>query len=215
MESQIVQQYDTTNYYTSGIAIGSFVCGASDKDMFSKDTTEYKMYQVSGTGKVDKDNEVKSEDLVYGTRNEYMRIFVAPVKSMSKRFEEEGGGVTVNEVTNDFGDFGNLMKYTYSDGIAKNGYTTEIKYKNYDEETGVFGLPTDVKVESDGNPVRHVSAEYDDSGYNPTSMTKMIQDLGGETAVVEFKYDTLGNIIEKIMPQATGGNLMKDCMKYT
>lgn len=212
VERQIVQNYDTTNYYTSGTAIASYVCDASNQ-MFSKDTTELKMYSVSGQGGVETTTVI----------GESSRIFVAPVKATSMRFEKnDKDGVVTNVVENEYGDFGNLTKYTYTDGIAKNGYTTTIAYKPIDKY-GVFGLPTDVKVmsgEKDENGeyqdlMRHVSAEYDNSGYNPSSMTKMTQYLGEETAEVEFKYDTLGKIVEKIMPQATGDNQMKERMKFT
>ena len=233
VESQIVQNYDTTNYYTSGTVIGSYVCDADQKHFFSKDTTELKMYPVSKDRGVDDKSYVKAEELEqYEKANVYLSIFVAPVKSTTMRFEpkNENGesgendenenkddNVTTNIVENKYGNFGNLTEYKYTDGITNASYTTTIQYKDYDEETGVFGLPTDVKVESDGNPMRHVSAEYDGSGYNPTSMTKMTQYLDkNTTATIEFKYDTLGNIIEKIMPEVNDeSNLMKERMKYT
>ncbi|MEE0083025.1 MAG: toxin TcdB middle/N-terminal domain-containing protein, partial [Paludibacteraceae bacterium] len=210
VESQIVQNYDTTNYYTSGTAIGSYVCDANQQQFFSKETSKLNMYDVSGKGNVTNGREVSAT----ASFDENGRYFVAPFESTTKRFEEDSE-TTTNIVENTYGDFGNLTEYKYTDGITNASYTTTIQYKDYDEETGVFGLPTDVEVKSGDQTMRHVTAEYDGSGYNPTSMTKMTQYLGGETAEVEFKYDTLGNIIEKIMPKATGGNLMNKRMTYT
>ena len=205
VESQIVQNYDVTNYYSAGTAIGSYVCDANNK-LFSKETTENRMFEVSGQGSVELASLVK----------ENSRIFVAPVKTTSRRYENNvEDGVVTNIVENEYREFGNLVKYTYTDGIAQTSYTTNIKYKPIDKY-GVFGLPTDVTVVSDGKTKRHVSAEYDDTGYNPGSMTSITQELGDESATTEFKYDTLGNIIEKIMPEVkTGDNLMKERMKYT
>ena len=204
VERLIVQNYDTTNYYTSGTSIGSYVCDANHQ-LFSKDTSEIKMFDVSGQGHLDLATLI----------NESSRIFVAPTKTTSKRFENNvEKGVVANIVENEYGDYGNVEKYTYTDGIAKTGYTTNIKFKPIDKY-GVFGLPTDVTVVSDGKTMRHVSAEYDNTGYNPGSMISITQDLGDESATTEFKYDTLGNIVEKIMPQATGDNLMKERMTYT
>ncbi|MEE1258953.1 MAG: SpvB/TcaC N-terminal domain-containing protein, partial [Paludibacteraceae bacterium] len=212
VESQIVQNYDTTNYYTSGTTIGSYVCDADQQQFFSKETSKLNMYDVSGKGNVTNGREVSATT----SFDENGRYFVAPFESTTKRFEEDLE-TTTNIVENKYGNFGNLTEYKYTDGITNASYTTTIQYKDYDEETGVFGLPTEVKVESDGNPMRHVSAEYDGSGYNPTSMTKMTQYLDkNTTATIEFKYDTLGNIIEKIMPKVNDeSNLMKKRMTYT
>lgn len=233
VESQIVQNYDVTNYYSAGTVIGSYVCDADQKHFFSKETTEHKMYPVSKDRGVDDKSYVKAEELEqYEKANVYLSIFVAPVKSTTMRFEpkNENGesgengenenkddNVTTNIVENKYGNFGNLTEYKYTDGITDASYTTTIQYKDYDEETGVFGLPTEVEVKSNGDPMRHVTAEYDKSGYNPTSMTKMTQYLDkNTTATIEFKYDTLGNIIEKIMPKVNDeSNLMKESMKYT
>ena len=232
VESQIVQNYDVTNYYSAGTAIGSYVCDADQQQFFSKETSKLNMYDVSDKGSLSNERAVSAT----ASFDENGRYFVAPVKSTTMRFEpkNENGesgengenenkddNVTTNIVENKYGNFGNLTEYKYTDGITDASYTTTIQYKDYDEETGVFGLPIDVVVKSGDQTMRHVSAEYDmldnnkESGYNPTSMTKMTQYLGRETAEVEFKYDTLGNIIEKIMPQATGGNLMNKRMTYT
>ncbi len=218
VESQIVQNYDTTNYYTSGTTIGSYVCDADQKQFFSKETTKLKMYDVSGKGNVTNGREVSAT----ASFDENGRYFVAPFESTTKRFEEDSE-ITTNIVENKYGNFGNLTEYKYTDGITNASYTTTIQYKDYDEETGVFGLPIDVVVKSGDQTMRHVSAEYDmldnnkESGYNPTSMTKMTQYLDkNTTATIEFKYDTLGNIIEKIMPKVNDeSNLMKERMKYT
>lgn len=48
--------------------------------------------------------------------------------------------VTTNIVENTYGNFGNLTEYKYTDGITNASYTTTIQYKDYDEETGIFGL---------------------------------------------------------------------------
>ena len=142
--------------------------------------------EVAEKGKLTNKRDVAATTL----DDEKSRVFVAPVKSTTMRFEpkNENGesgengenenkddNVTTNIVENKYGNFGNLTEYKYTDGITNASYTTTIQYKDYDEETGVFGLPTEVEVKSNGDPMRHVTAEYDKSGYNPTSMTKMTQ----------------------------------------
>ena len=45
-------------------------------------------------------------------------------------------------------------------------------------------------------------------------MVKMTQTLDDGEAVVEIKYDTLGNIIEKTMPKGIDGKRMKFTYEY-
>ncbi|MBO4736555.1 MAG: hypothetical protein J5614_09210, partial [Paludibacteraceae bacterium] len=127
VESQIVQNYDVTNYYSAGTAIGSYVCDADQEQFFSKETTKLKMYDVSDKGSLSNEREVSAT----ASYDENGRIFVAPFISTTKRFEKEGGETTTNIVENTYGNFGNLIEYKYTDGITDANYTTTIQYKDY------------------------------------------------------------------------------------
>lgn len=85
------------------------------------------MYDVSGKGNVTNGREVSAT----ASFDENGRYFVAPVKSTTKRFEEDSE-ITTNIVENTYGDFGNLTQYKYTDGITNQSYTTTIEYQGYD-----------------------------------------------------------------------------------
>ena len=58
----------------------------------------------------------------------------------------------------------------------------------------------------DGTVYHNVSATYD-TNY-PDHLTQLTQQLGGGTAVTDYKYDAYGNITQKTLPENAKGQRM-------
>ena len=205
-----IEEYDVTNYYTSGNLLKTTITDAQGKK-YAQTENKYYQYEVKQKDRNNysiSSNIVCSDDQASFTPLQYTRNMV---------FEGKDQGIITNETwySYDLADqYGELSNYRYSDSgnLGENGagsynYQTSVSYTS-NPNKNIFGLPVKVQVKgSDGNVQREVTAEYDLNYAN--HITRVRQKLNDkEESVTDITYDKYGNITQKTLPANTKGQRM-------
>ncbi len=196
-----VQEFNTSNYYSQGNLLSSYISDAAD-NLYNKETNEYYSYGVTASG-----NQYNFETLSPSHNSAY-----SPLKYNKKEsFEGSNTGITLSEswygynVTGSGLKFGELATFKYSDkgNLGNNGsgtydYQTTIEYHNITSNGKyIWGLPNLVTVNSNGNTLlRKSSASYNDNG----EILSLTQHLNNGSAITNFEYDAHGNITKRTLP---------------
>ena len=206
---QSVEEYDVANYYVQGNLTGASVQDG-EGNKYTETRNEYDGYFLTADG----------DDYTFTAQPELCSdrasAFVPLRYTANLQYEGAADGMVTSEAWNEYyltGYHGELKSYKYSDkgtlGEDGNGafdYQTAIQYTS-NSAKNILGLPTNVTVTGgDGTVYHNVSATYD-TNY-PDHLTQLTQQLGGGTAVTDYKYDTYGNITQKTLPENANGQRM-------
>lgn len=206
---QSVEEYDVANYYVQGNLTGASVQDG-EGNKYTETRNEYDGYFLTADG----------DDYTFTAQPELCSdrasAFVPLRYTANLQYEGAADGMVTSEAWNEYyltGYHGELKSYKYSDkgtlGEDGNGafdYQTAIQYTS-NSAKNILGLPTNVTVTGgDGTVYHNVSATYD-TNY-PDHLTQLTQQLGGGTAVTDYKYDAYGNITQKTLPENANGQRM-------
>ncbi|WP_303813375.1 toxin TcdB middle/N-terminal domain-containing protein, partial [Apibacter mensalis] len=205
-----IEEYDVTNYYTSGNLLKTTITDAQGKK-YAQTENKYYQYEVKQKDRNNysiSSNIVCSDDQASFAPLQYTRNMV---------FEGKDQGIITNETWYSYDlvdQYGELSNYRYSDSgnLGENGagsynYQTSISYTS-NPNKNIFGLPVKVQVKgSGGNVQREVTAEYDLNYANHITLVR--QKLNDkEESVTDITYDKYGNITQKTLPANTKGQRM-------
>ena len=206
---QSVEEYDVANYYVQGNLTGASVQDG-EGNKYTETRNEYDGYFLTADG----------DDYTFTAQPELCSdrasAFVPLRYTANLQYEGAADGMVTSEAWNEYyltGHHGELKSYKYSDkgtlggdGSGAFDYQTAIQYTS-NSAKNILGLPTNVTVTGgDGTVYHNVSATYD-TNY-PDHLTQLTQQLGGGTAVTDYKYDTYGNITQKTLPENAKGQRM-------
>ena len=206
---QSVEEYDVANYYVQGNLTGASVQDG-EGNKYTETRNEYDGYFLTADG----------DDYTFTAQPELCSdrasAFVPLRYTANLQYEGAADGMVTSEAWNEYyltGYHGELKSYKYSDkgtlgedGSGAFDYQTAIQYTS-NSAKNILGLPTNVTVTGgDGTVYHNVSATYD-TNY-PDHLTQLTQQLGGGTAVTDYKYDAYGNITQKTLPENANGQRM-------
>ena len=206
---QSVEEYDVANYYVQGNLTGTSVQDG-EGNKYTETRNEYGGYFLTADG--DHYTFIAQRELC----SDRASAFVPLRYTANLQYEGAADGMVTSEAWNEYyltGYHGELKSYKYSDKgtLGENGsgafdYQTAIQYTS-NSAKNILGLPTSVTVTGgDGTVYHNVSATYD-TNY-PDHLTQLTQQLGGGTAVTDYKYDAYGNITQKTLPENAKGQRM-------